>query len=432
MVVYGFCNWFTSLRHNVPSFYFGWERYIPFVPLMIVPYMSIDLFFVTAPFLCHDDAERHTLARRLAAATLIAGVCFLCFPLKFAFARPAVGGWLGVVFNKFRQMDHPYNEFPSLHIAFRTILAEFYGRHSRGILNVASAIWFSLIGFSTVLTYQHHVIDVVGGFALAAVCFYVFCDQEKRLPVQVNRRVGIYYAMGAALALAAGLLLRPWGLLLIWPALSLGIVSAAYFGAGPGIFRKKGGKIPWSARLLLWPVLAGQWVSLLYYSRRCRAWDELTPQLWIGRRLSRREANEAVRRGVTAVLDLTGESSETAVLRKIAYRQLPIMDLTAPTPQQIEEGIGFIREHVGSGKVYVHCKIGYSRTAAIAGAYLLATGQASDAEAAVEMLRNARPSIIIRGEAMTAIRAVDGVLNLTAQTALPSAFPRAGCFPRPD
>ena len=40
------------MRHDVGTFAFAWERFIPFVPVMVVPYMSIDLFFVAAPFLC--------------------------------------------------------------------------------------------------------------------------------------------------------------------------------------------------------------------------------------------------------------------------------------------------------------------------------------------------------------------------------------------
>ena len=60
---------------------------------------------------------------------------------------------------------------PSLHIALRTILAETYARHTRRFWNIASHLWFSLVGFSTLLTYQHHVIDVAGGFLLAAVVF---------------------------------------------------------------------------------------------------------------------------------------------------------------------------------------------------------------------------------------------------------------------
>src|SRR4051812_47978909 len=48
LVVYGGCNWITSQRHDVGTFYFEWERAIPFVPFLILPYMSIDLFFVAA------------------------------------------------------------------------------------------------------------------------------------------------------------------------------------------------------------------------------------------------------------------------------------------------------------------------------------------------------------------------------------------------
>src|ERR1051325_7079474 len=52
LIVYGWCNWFTAHRANVPTLFFEWERSIPFVPLMIAPYISIHLFFVAAPFLC--------------------------------------------------------------------------------------------------------------------------------------------------------------------------------------------------------------------------------------------------------------------------------------------------------------------------------------------------------------------------------------------
>src|SRR5207249_8670200 len=36
-LVYGACNWITSLRSDVGSCYFGWERLIPFVPSFIIP-----------------------------------------------------------------------------------------------------------------------------------------------------------------------------------------------------------------------------------------------------------------------------------------------------------------------------------------------------------------------------------------------------------
>jgi hypothetical protein len=271
-------------------------------------------------------------------------------------------------------------------------------------LNVASAIWFSLIGFSTVLTYQHHVIDVAGGFALAAVCFYLIRERSSHMPALTNRRVGMYYVVGACVALLIGVALRPWGLLLIWPALSLAIVASSYFGLGPCVFRKTDGIIPRCAWVILWPVLLGQQISLIYYSRRCRPWDRLTTGLWIGRKLTDRQARQAIAEGVTAVLDLTGEFSEAPAFLTMIYRQLSIMDLTAPTPAQIDEAIAFIREHSAHGIVYLHCKVGYSRSAAIAGAYLLASGQSDSPLAAVQMLRAARPSIVIRPEALHAIQ----------------------------
>ena len=61
---------------------------IPFVPVMILPYMSIDLFFVAAPFLARTRyASCRTLALRIAMAILLAAASFLLFhALKFAFA----------------------------------------------------------------------------------------------------------------------------------------------------------------------------------------------------------------------------------------------------------------------------------------------------------------------------------------------------------
>ena len=147
---------------------------------MIVPYMSIDLFFVAAPFLCRSNRELSTLVKRMATALLVAGVCFSLFPLRFAFARYPVSGWLGAFFDWFQGIDRPYNLLPSLHIALCVILSELYARHTRGLLRYASNLWFVLIGFSAVLTYQHHLLDVVGGFALGAYCLYFIREPTPR------------------------------------------------------------------------------------------------------------------------------------------------------------------------------------------------------------------------------------------------------------
>ena len=370
---------------------------------MIVPYLSIDLFFVTAPFLCRDERELAVLSKRIVAATLIAGICFLLFPLRFAFERPHASGWLGSAFDWFRGMDLPYNLRPSLHLAYRTILVQHYARHTRWLWRSAVRFWFFLVGLSALFTYQHHFLDVVTGFALGVYCIYFIRESAPHLPVIPNRRVGAYYALGAIAAGCLLVTLWPWGALLLWPAISLGIVASGYFGLGPAIFRKNDGRLHWSARLVLAPCLLGQQLSLRYYQRQCQPWDKVTAEVWIGRALSERDAAAATRLGVTAVLDLTAEFSEAKAFRALSYRNIPILDLTAPSTDQLGEMAAFIDQESREGIIYIHCKIGYSRTAAAAAAYLLQTGMVNSVSEAIALLRQVRPAIVLRPEVISAL-----------------------------
>ncbi len=403
LVVYSGCNWITGQRSHVGSFYFQWERGIPFVPFTILPYMSIDLFFIAAPFLCRTQEDLRIFSRRVIAAILIAGLCFLLFPLRFAFPRPQASGWLGAVFDWFRGVDLPFNLLPSLHAALLLLLVDVYARNLRGVFLLAVMSWFFLIALSPLLTYQHHVIDIVGGFVLAGYCFYLFRESSHARPVVVNRRIGSYYAAGGAVVLVMSGIFWPWGVLLLWPAIALGIVAIAYFRAGPMIFRKTEGKLPWSTRFVLAPCLIGQYLSLLYYRSQCRSWDKVTPQIWIGGKLGRRSANKALCSGVFSVLDLSAEFSEAKPFRKINYRNIPVLDLTAPTQAQLVEMSKFIGTHSRNGAVYVHCKIGYSRSAAAVAAYLIMSGKVKTAEEAFAMIRRVRPSIVIRPEVRSAL-----------------------------
>ena len=181
LVVYGGCLWITLRRHDVGVFYFEWERAIPFLPWMILPYLSIDLFFLAAPFLFSTERELRLYAWRVTATIMIAGICFLLFPLRFAFPRPQAAGWLGELFDRFRALDAPHNLFPSLHAALLILLLGAYARHLRGPSRVLVLAWFFLIGWSPLLTRQHHVIDIIGGFALAGLSCWMIGENFPRL-----------------------------------------------------------------------------------------------------------------------------------------------------------------------------------------------------------------------------------------------------------
>ena len=239
---------------------------------------------------------------------------------------------------------------------------------------------------------------------LAVVCFYVFRESPVRQAVTPNYRVGAYYLAGALLCLALAASGWPWTGLLLWPAISLGITASAYCGIGPGIYRKNAGRIPLSARLALGPTLVGHWVSLCYYRRQCDPWNQVTPRVWIGASLNARQAREAKRQGVAAVLDLTSEFSETREFLEVNYLNIPILDLTGLPGRQLAEAVEFITKHAEKGVVYVHCKIGYSRSAAAVGAYLLASGRAAAIEESLTIQRNARPKIVFRTEVVEALK----------------------------
>ncbi len=103
------------------------------------------------------------------------------------------------------------------------------------------------------------------------------------------------------------------------------------------------------------------------------------------------------------MLDLTAEFSVPRAFRKLRYRNIPVLDLTAPTTEQLEEMGTFIAAAANGGIVYVHCKIGYSRSAAAVAAYLLATDRAANVEECLSQLRRARPSIVVRPEVRQAL-----------------------------
>ncbi|HEY2125371.1 MAG TPA: phosphatase PAP2/dual specificity phosphatase family protein [Chthoniobacterales bacterium] len=404
LVVYGGCNWLTAQRHDVGTFFFAWERAIPFVPLAILPYLSIDLFFVAAPFLCRSERELRILAGRIALAILAAGVCFILFPLRFAFPRPETSGPLGFLFDQFRSLDAPYNLAPSLHAALGLLLFDFYFRLSREVGRVAVLVWFAFMAVSPLLTRQHHVIDIATGLALAGGCFYfIRAEGMPRWSGVRGGLVGNYYMMAALVLGLFALFVGSWTLLLWWPALACLLVGLAYLGFGPGIFGKKDGRLPLYSRFVLGPCLAGQWLSFLHYRRQCAAWNEVVPGVWIGRKLSAREALEVIGAGVASVLDLTAEFSEAKPFRRLRYRNEAILDLTAPTLEQLHEMAQFVAEGARNGIVYVHCKIGYSRSVAAVASYLMLSGQAGSVGEAVARIRQVRPTVVVRPEIETVL-----------------------------
>jgi membrane-associated phospholipid phosphatase len=67
---------------------------------------------------------------------------------------------------------------PSLHVTEIMLLWVIYSRHTSSWLRSAIQVWLLLVIASTLLVWQHHVIDVITGFLLGVVCFLVFPDRR--------------------------------------------------------------------------------------------------------------------------------------------------------------------------------------------------------------------------------------------------------------
>jgi len=414
-LMYGTSNWFTSLRPEVGSYYFEWEQYIPFVPLMIIPYMSTDMMFAGALFLCRTREELRTLAFRFTLAICISTAGFLLFPLRFAFPRPPVDGLLGSIFKFLTSFDQPFNQAPSLHISLLIIQWMVYAKHTRGWLRRLIHIWCALIGVSTVLTFQHHIIDLYTGVTVAMFTYYMFPDQARgtfmrsRLttivttPSVFRHDLILYYASGfAALFGLAWLYWQPLHFLL-WPAAALGLIAVAYTATGTAVFLKFEGHLSLCSRLALAPFLLGSYLSYRLYTKNTSPYDQVIPGLWIGRKLTDSEAKLAVRASVSAVVDLTAEFDEATPFLKLPYCNIQIMDLTPVSANDLDHAVTFIREQIRKGPVLVHCALGYSRSAAVIAAYLLAEGHAHSIPAAEHIIRRARPQIVLSSQQRMAL-----------------------------
>ncbi len=144
------------------------DQALPVVPLFVVPYVSLQPFIYASLviFLLFR-------ARVFQSAVLSMIVTFMVSYVFFAFLqtfvdRPVLTG--DDVFTKMvRDVyagDHPFNDFPSLHVSTSTIIAIHWWRFGRRF-TWPLILWAALIATSTVMVRQHYVADVAGGLILA-------------------------------------------------------------------------------------------------------------------------------------------------------------------------------------------------------------------------------------------------------------------------
>ena len=70
---------------------------------------------------------------------------------------------------------------------------------------------------------------------------------------------------------------------------------------------------------------------------------------------------------------------------------------------QIETAVNNLSRPAQSGQVYVHCKLGYTRSTTVVVARLIRAGLADNVEQALAAVRQARPQIVLREQTIAAL-----------------------------
>lgn len=188
---------------------------IPFVPIFIFPYLALYSLFLMPFFLVRDKEFFRVFAWSYITVMVFCYLIFWNFPVTLYHPEVEVVDFttwsLSVLFGA----DPPVNCFPSMHAAMALMAALTIYEINR-VKGVFAFFVTFMIGISTLLIKQHYIADILGGFGITAITYYIYFKQrihetltrdlirgyeavdqyiedvlEKRLETLINRRVDL-------------------------------------------------------------------------------------------------------------------------------------------------------------------------------------------------------------------------------------------------
>jgi hypothetical protein len=402
---YGWVNYFTSGRTDVGVMVEAWERQLPFVPWLMLPYMSIDAFYAASLFLFRKRSALDRHAYRLLLATVISLIGFLLYPLQFSFEVPKADGFNGMLQAILMGFDKPYNQAPSLHISLLIVLWELYAKRLQGFMKVILHVWFFAIAASVLLVYQHHFIDVWTGALAGVICLYLIPDQpfswRWQRPTVRMKHLALRYGLSATLSAFAALFAHQVSdfltAIFIWTAIALLLVALAYSGFEQHAFQrdhltKRRGHMRWPAKFLLAPYLFLSWLSYRRYTKEKYLPNKIHGNVWLGAFPRKEVAKMSV--SWHGILDLTNEFPAVS-FKAPNHKYLPVLDLTPPKPATLVKAVRWLERTQQQGDVLVHCALGMSRSASVVACWLVWRRHAANIQEAIAKINAIRTASVL-------------------------------------
>ncbi|QDT99392.1 dual specificity protein phosphatase family protein [Gimesia aquarii] len=216
-------------------------------------------------------------------------------------------------------------------------------------------------------------------------------------------KYGIFFLIVAVLLAAIAVIHRGWWCLLLWPALSFGVVALGYLLLGARVFGKsESGLLSPINQLVLLPYLVYLW-SIWYLLRLVRhepPVNQLTEKLFIGRRLFSTERPD----NIDYVIDLTCEFNEPNGLRSGGYFSYPILDGLVPPLEQLNQWIE--QTAALDGTILIHCAEGHGRTGMFAAMLLVYLGHSQTTDAALQLIQTKRPLVRLNSQQLRMLKEI--------------------------
>ena len=232
-----------------------------------------------------------------------------------------------------------------------------------------------------------------------------------------------YYILAALLALMLTVMVPVLLLKIVfgWIAFSLIAVSSAYLLNYPSLFRKReDGSIPFYIRWIFVPFLLGSWL----YNEYARRTDKVPPlqkiesNLFLACRMSGQHVDLLNENNIDAILDVTAEFDGldwTAYQEDFRYLNVPVLDHTSPTPEQLVLAINWLNQQISENKnVVVHCALGRGRSVLVVAAYLLAKNPDLSVDDAMRQINQIRQTARLNKRQLASLQKVrdGGLLSL--------------------